>query len=162
MQGTNRYSFRNLDPWKSAQDFAVEVAHLVDKLPNTRSADVIGRQLLRSATSIAANIAEGHARYSFGAYRNHLSIAKGSAGESEGWVNLLVRLGHLPEERGAEMESKCAFLMSALTRRMVALEQRAKVPQVREEQATYETDSSLVPWFPGSLVHDDLAEGDGR
>ncbi|HEX9640656.1 MAG TPA: four helix bundle protein, partial [Candidatus Krumholzibacteria bacterium] len=88
MADSERYSFKNLEVWKAAQQFAVDVSRLVDDLPNTRSADVIGRQLLRSATSVGANIAEGHARYTFGAYRNHLSIAKGSAAESEHWVDL--------------------------------------------------------------------------
>jgi len=35
--------------------FALRVMKLVDALPNTRSADVVGKQLLRSATSVGAN-----------------------------------------------------------------------------------------------------------
>jgi four helix bundle protein len=35
--------------------FALRVVRLVDKLPRTRSGDIIGRQLLRSACSVGAN-----------------------------------------------------------------------------------------------------------
>jgi len=35
--------------------FALRVIKLVDSLPRTRAADVIGRQLLSSATSVGAN-----------------------------------------------------------------------------------------------------------
>jgi hypothetical protein len=35
--------------------FGLSIIHLVESLPKTRTADVIGRQLLRSATSIGAN-----------------------------------------------------------------------------------------------------------
>jgi four helix bundle protein len=159
MVSTEKYSFKNLEPWKHAQDFAVLIAKAVDGLPNRRSADVVGRQLLRSATSIAANIAEGHGRYSFGAYRNHLSIAKGSAAESQGWLDLLVRLGHMPEESGTALERKCDGLIAGLTRRIVALERQerdARKPlAVREEGPTWEIerfDEEQVLRFQGSKV----------
>ena len=35
--------------------FAVGIVALVEGLENTRSAEIIGRQLIRSATSVAAN-----------------------------------------------------------------------------------------------------------
>ena len=150
----NKYSFKNLDIWKRAQDLAAEVAEIVDELPNRRSADVVGRQLLRSATSIAANIAEGHGRYSFGAYRNHLSIARGSAAESQGWLDLLVRRGHLKADKGAELEQRCETLIAALTRRMVALERQAQAvrepPREREEGPVWQADGIDVPMFQGS------------
>ena len=38
--------------------FALRVIHLVSRLPNDRAADIIGRQLLRSGTSIGANYRE--------------------------------------------------------------------------------------------------------
>ncbi|MEI6081961.1 MAG: four helix bundle protein [Verrucomicrobiota bacterium] len=39
-------------------EFAVRLIALVDALPKSRAADVIGRQLLRSGTSIGANYRE--------------------------------------------------------------------------------------------------------
>ena len=165
MADAERYSFKNLEVWKAAQQFAaVDVSRLVDDLPNTRSADVIGRQLLRSATSVGANIAEGHARYTFGAYRNHLSIAKGSAAESEHWVDLLVRRGLITEESGQRLGQTCMMLMGVLTRRILALQQQEKSsgPRIREDGPVYQPPDSLVPWFSGSMVQGDLDEEEGR
>jgi four helix bundle protein len=40
---------------KRTKAFALRVIHLVDSLPKSRTADVIGKQLLRCGTSVGAN-----------------------------------------------------------------------------------------------------------
>ncbi len=40
---------------KRTKQFALRIIKLVDTLPNSRSGDVIGKQVLRSGTSVAAN-----------------------------------------------------------------------------------------------------------
>lgn len=40
---------------KRTKQFALRVIHLTESLPASKTADVIGRQLLRSGTSVAAN-----------------------------------------------------------------------------------------------------------
>jgi four helix bundle protein len=64
---------------------------------------MMGTQLVRAAGSVPANIAEGYGRYSQGAYRNHLSIARGSLFESESWIDLLFQAGHLSAEVNASL-----------------------------------------------------------
>jgi hypothetical protein len=64
------YTYRNLMMWDRAQQLALEVMKIVQRLPDTWSNAVIARQIVASATSIGANIAEGHARYTPGAHRN--------------------------------------------------------------------------------------------
>ena len=90
----------------------------MDTLPRNRSADVLGSQLLRSGTSIAANIAEGYGRYSQAAYRSHLSIARGSAFETETWIDLLQQAGLVSEETGLALIADCIELQKLLTLRM--------------------------------------------
>ncbi len=40
---------------QNARAFALRIINLVESLPNTMTANTIGRQLLRSGTSVAAN-----------------------------------------------------------------------------------------------------------
>jgi len=153
------YSYRNLGLWQQAQDFAEMVVRLANGLPSNRSTDAMARQLVRSATSIAANIAEGHGRFGFASYRNHLSIAKGSACETDSWLDLLRRLALISPEQEAELHTRCSRLIAALTRRIKDLE-RAASKTVREARVAYEAPDELeerpddngskVPWFDGS------------
>ena len=152
------YGFRQLGLWQKAQGFAAEVARLVDSLPRRRSSDVAGSQLVRAATSLAANIGEGHGRFTLPAYRNHLSIAKGSACEAQSWLDLLLRLGHVDAASARHPDGLCGELIAALTRRIRSLEQQEKDRRVRETGSYYETETedreigSKVPGFPGSVV----------
>ena len=149
-QGTlePKCSYRNLGLWQQAQHFAQAIVELVDQLPTGRSTDAIARQLVRAATSIAANIAEGHGRFGLPSYRNHLSIAKGSACEADSWLDLLRRLGLLSPHREAELHSRCSSLIAALTRRMRELE-NVSPKAIKDDAAVYlrteESEDSLAP-----------------
>jgi four helix bundle protein len=123
--------------WRKAQDFAAQIAETVLTLPRDRATDVIGNQLLRSATSIPANIAEGYGRYSQPAYRNHLSMARGSAFEVESWLDLLVRRRYLTEQEGDRLVASCIEVQKLLTVRMKSLGD-GKSYAVREEGTEYE------------------------
>ncbi|MHB8376045.1 MAG: four helix bundle protein [Dehalococcoidia bacterium] len=88
---SDAYTFRNLILWQKAQALTVQVIEITSSMPRTPAADVIARQIIRSSSSIAANIAEGHGRYSPRAHANYLLIARGSACETDSWLDLLRR-----------------------------------------------------------------------
>jgi four helix bundle protein len=75
---------------KRTRCFAVRVIRLVDSLPNRRSADVIGRQLLRSATSVGANYRAACRARSPAEFRAKLGVVEEEADESAYWMELLV------------------------------------------------------------------------
>ena len=136
------YNYRNLDLWRRAQELAVDVIRLSETLPSSPAGLVLARQVVRSAASIGANIAEGHGRYSLAAYRNHLSIAKGSAAETDSWLDLLSRLGYISSETEQRLHSQCLVILGALTRRMRALDAQlggSARRGAREERSVYET-----------------------
>ena len=69
---------------------ALEIIGLVESLPRSRTADVIGRQLLRSGTSIGANYRAACRGKSKADIISKLAIVEEEADESIYWLELLV------------------------------------------------------------------------
>jgi four helix bundle protein len=135
------YSFRNLAVWQRAQELTDEVLDVIAALPNDRAVNVLSQQILRSASSVAANIAEGHGRYAAGAYRNHLSIARGSTTETIGWIDLLTRRRLISDADASSMLHKCAELMKMLTAKMVDLDKQTGTARgFHDERAEYDVE----------------------
>jgi four helix bundle protein len=133
------YNYRNLILWQRAQALALKVIELVRQLPNDWGTAVVARQIIASATSVSANIAEGHARFTPGAHRNHLSIAKGSAAETDSWLDLLRRLGHLSDEEEGILHNECLWVMDSLKSKILDLEryEQPKRGSVKEAAEMY-------------------------
>ena len=68
--------------------FALRIINLVDNLPNTKPANVIGHQLLRSATSVGSNYRAVCRAKSAADFINKLSIVEEEADESGYWLEL--------------------------------------------------------------------------
>lgn len=75
------------------KQFALRVIRLVDSLPNKRSANVIGNQVLRSATSIGANYRAAQRARSKPEFRAKLGIVEEEADETVYWIELLMESG---------------------------------------------------------------------
>src|SRR5690349_58884 len=71
------------------KQFALRIIKLVDALPHTRAADVIGRQLLRSATSVGANYRSAQRGRSRAEFCAKLGIVEEECDESAYWLELL-------------------------------------------------------------------------
>ncbi len=69
--------------------FALEIIKFIDELPKDPSTQIIAHQLLRSATSIGANIIEAQASSSRKDFTNFFSYSLKSANESKFWLALL-------------------------------------------------------------------------
>lgn len=70
-------------------DLSLEIIDLMNSLPQKRAGWVIGDQLLRSSTSIGANIVEAKASSSRLEFKKFYEIALKSANESIYWLRLL-------------------------------------------------------------------------
>jgi len=72
-----------------AYKYAIEVIEFLDQLPKDLSSQVIAKQLLRSATSVGANIVEAQAASSKRDFANYFRHSLKSANESAYWFGLL-------------------------------------------------------------------------
>ncbi|MBP8252406.1 MAG: four helix bundle protein [Herpetosiphon sp.] len=141
---SKRYSYRNLIVWQKAQDLVVDVVKLVENAPKTWANAVIVRQIVSSATSISANIAEGHGRYASGAHRNHLSIARGSAAETDSWANTIMRLDWITVDEEQQLHKQCNEIIAILSSKMIKLEQEHnKNRTISDQSAEYNVEHNL-------------------
>ena len=72
------------------RQLALEIIQLVESLPRNRAADVIGRQLLRSGTSIGANYRAACRGKSKADVISKLAIVEEEADETIYWMELLI------------------------------------------------------------------------
>jgi len=94
-------NFKDLKVWHKAHRFVVSVYEHTRSFP-AEERFVLTAQLRKSATSVPSNIAEGCGRESERELARFLSIAAGSASESEYQLLLARDLGYLePEAHGA-------------------------------------------------------------
>ncbi len=66
--------------------------------------DTVGKQLVRAADSIGANIAEGTGRYSFKENRRFVRFARGSLHEVKHWLRRAYRRGLLSKEQVGQLK----------------------------------------------------------
>src|SRR3989304_1240495 len=96
------FSYRDLSVWQ----LGMQITEDVYKLTKTFPADErfgLTSPLRRAASSVPANIAEGHSRSSTKDFLRLLSIAVGSLAEVTTFLELAERLQYADEERVREM-----------------------------------------------------------
>ena len=69
--------------------FGLQVIKLIGKIPETRVARVLSHQVLRSATSIGANVEEAQAAHTKNAFTYKMNIALSEARETHYWLRLI-------------------------------------------------------------------------
>ncbi|MBT8368910.1 MAG: four helix bundle protein [Deltaproteobacteria bacterium] len=83
-------SVEDLDIYKMAEDLSDRVWDICIKW-DYFAKDTIGKQLVRAADSISANLAEGHGRYHFNDRQKYCYYARGSLEETKSWISKAMR-----------------------------------------------------------------------
>ena len=91
-------NFEKLEIYQLAEKLADEIWNIVDKWEHFEK-DTVGKQIVRSADSIGANIAEGNGRYSYKDNQRFVRIAKGSLNETRHWLRRAYTRNLLTEEQ---------------------------------------------------------------
>jgi len=136
--------YRNLIFYQKAREVVKGVNVEIKKWPRTIQAETISRQLIRAATSIGANIAEGHGRHIGLEYIHFLLVAQGSANEVDHWLNTA-----LDCEIGNPVTIQQLINLNTETRKML----KATIDtlqRVQSEKTLHEPFSpySLIPYSP--------------
>lgn len=79
--------------------FALRAIKLYQSLPHTEEARILGKQLLRSGTSVGANFRAACRARSKAEYISKLGIVLEEADESSFWMELLIEAGIFSESR---------------------------------------------------------------
>jgi four helix bundle protein len=97
------------------RQFGLRTIRLIDSLPRRKSAGVIGRQLLRSATSVGANYRSACRGRSRADFLSKLGIAIEEADESLYWMEMLVESGLVSKQQMLGLIDEANQLVAILT-----------------------------------------------
>ena len=96
-------------------DFAVRIVNLHKHLSSEKKEFVLSKQLLRSGTSIGANVSEALRGQSKADFLAKMSIALKEANESHYWVRLLYKTDFLTEQEFNSIENDIIELIKILS-----------------------------------------------
>ena len=94
--------------------FAVRIVNLYKYLTQEHKEYVLSKQLLRSGTSIGANISEAQRGQSKADFTAKMSIALKEASESEYWIKLLYHTNYINEEQFRSLSTDVQELIAIL------------------------------------------------
>ena len=112
------------------KSFALRIVRLCDALPRSRSCDVIGRQLLRSGTSIGANYRAACRSRSAAEFLAKLGIVEEEADETVYWVELLMESGVVRPELLRDLHAEAGEIVAMVVASIRTARGRGK-PRVR-------------------------------
>ena len=95
--------------------FAVRIIRLYQFLQNEKKEYTLSKQLLRSGTSIGANVKEAIRGFSKKDFRFKLGIALKEASETEYWLELLYETEYISEKQFLSTNDDCIELIKILT-----------------------------------------------
>ena len=90
--------------------FAVRIVRLYKYMRTSKQEYIMTKQLLRSGTSIGANVAEAQQAQSRADFINKLNIALKEAYETHYWIRLLNATDYLTAQQYHSIASDCAEL----------------------------------------------------
>ncbi len=77
-----------------SKEFALQIIRVCNEIKNTRKENVLTNQLIRSGTSVGANIREAFYAHGKADFIAKLQIALKECSESEYWLELLIESGY--------------------------------------------------------------------
>ena len=98
-----------------AYSFALEIIDIYKYLIEVKKESVLSKQILRSGTSIGANINEALSSESKRDFVHKLSISLKEARETNYWLNLLNDSNYISKEQFEKINNFCIEILKMLT-----------------------------------------------
>lgn len=97
-----------------AKDFAVQIVNACKAIKADKKESVMTNQLLRSGTSIGANIHESKYAHGTADFISKMQIALKECYESEYWLELLYKTEYIEEKLYNELKNDCGTIRRML------------------------------------------------
>ena len=94
--------------------YALRIIRLVEALPQGRTAEVIGKQLLRCGTSVGANYRASCRAKSSADFIAKMGIVEEESDESIYWIELLVETGLVKKSRVSDLLDEANQLVAII------------------------------------------------
>ena len=91
--------------------FALRIIKMYCRLPKSTEAQVLGKQALRSGTSVAANYREASRARSDAEFVSKLGVVEQELDETLLWLDLFVESGIVPEAKMLELHQEADELL---------------------------------------------------
>ena len=98
--------------------FALRIIKMYNYLCDEKKEYVMSKQILRSGTSIGANIAEAFYAQSEADFIAKLYISRKEAGETLYWIDLLKESGYIGDDVATSISAECDELLRSEERRV--------------------------------------------
>ncbi|MBX0327669.1 four helix bundle protein [Oscillochloris sp. ZM17-4] len=108
------------------KQLGLRVIKLVDALPPSRTADIIGRQVLRSATSVGANYRAACRGHSEAAMIAKLDIVLEEADETIFWLEMIQGSGLVSADRLGKLTAEAGEIVAMTVASLRTLRARTK------------------------------------
>jgi len=112
---------------RRTKQMALRVIKVVDALPRSRTADVLGRQVLRSATSVAANYRAACLAQSRADMIRKLKIVEEEADETIFWLELIVESNLMPIAKLEELMQEAKEILKMVIASIKTLRRKQQV-----------------------------------
>lgn len=96
-------------------EFAIRIVNLYKYLTTEKKEYVLSKQLLKSGTSIGANVSEGEQAQSKADFHSKMCIALKEANETYYWLRLLFATDYINEKEYASIEIDIKEIVALLT-----------------------------------------------
>ena len=116
------------------KQLALRIIRLVEALPNTSTAQVIGKQVLRSGTSVGANYRAACRAKSTADILHKLAIVEEEADETLYWLELLVEAELVPEAKLKSLMNEVNEIIAMIV---------ASIKTIRDRQNGYNPKSKI-------------------